>query len=54
MKQDDYLDILKDLFYAGIRVVDPYCLIQNYLSLEKNTLILCKQTDYILFNLEKI
>lgn len=53
MKQDDYLDILKDLFYAGIRVVDPYCLIQNYLSLEKNTLILCKQNDYILFNLEK-
>ena len=53
MKQDNYLDILKDLFYEGIQAVDPYCLIQNYLSLEKDTLILRKQNDYILFNLEK-
>jgi len=53
MKQDNYLDILKDLFYEGIQAVDPYHLIQNYLSLEKDTLILRKQNDYTLFNLEK-
>ncbi len=53
MKQDNYLDVLKDLFYEAIKAVDPYCLIQNYLSLEKDTLILRKQNDYTLFNLEK-
>ncbi|MBC8382922.1 MAG: DUF4147 domain-containing protein [Candidatus Cloacimonetes bacterium] len=53
MKQDNYIDILRDLFYEGIQAVDPYCLIQNILSLENDTLILRKQKDYTLFSLEK-
>jgi len=53
MKKDNYYEILKDLFYAGVQTVDPYDLIQDHLRLEKNTLILRKQTDFTLINLEK-
>jgi len=53
MKKDNYYEILKDLFYAGVQAVDPYDLIQDHLRLEKNTLILRKQTDFTLINLEK-
>ena len=54
MKSDNSYDILKDLFYAGVRAVDPYDLIQERLRLEKNALILQRQHDFRLINLDKI
>jgi glycerate-2-kinase len=53
MNEDNYYDILKNLFYAGVRAVDPYELIQTHLRLEKNTLILQRQHDLTLINLDK-
>jgi len=53
MKKDNSYAILKDLFYAGVRAVDPYELIQTHLKLEKNTLILQRQSDFRLINLDK-
>ncbi len=53
MNKDTSYAILKDLFFAGVRAVDPYDLIQEHLRLEKNTLILQRQHDFTLINLEK-
>lgn len=52
-ENNNYYDILKELFYAGIQAVDPYDLIRAHLRLEKNTLILQKQYDFTLTNLDK-
>jgi len=52
MNHSKYLNILKGLFYAGIEAVEPTSLIHNYLSLEKNILILKTEKDYKLFNLD--
>ncbi len=53
MNKDTSYAILKDLFYAGVRAVDPSDLIQDILRLEKNTLILQRQLDFRLINLDK-
>ncbi len=52
MKQDP-IQILTDLYYSGIQAVDPYILVQQHIRLEKNTLILQKHNDYILYNLDE-
>ncbi|HEX37988.1 MAG TPA: DUF4147 domain-containing protein [Candidatus Cloacimonetes bacterium] len=53
MRSNSPFHILDELFKSGLRGADPARLIQKILKLEKNNLVVQKDDDYILYNLEK-